>query len=185
MFTALSFKLFLWFGILLAGSSVYSLFVGERGRVRSGIGLARLVQRGEIRLRCALGDGPRRAPPAHTPRTSTPSVSVVLRAFPCLSFPVCRASLISCLSLCELFCFCLASVLSLVFFSVCPSLCPSLCVCLYVCPCLSTVRPKWLLSPDFLREGAPDIQIFKKSINSEKSNRIVIQNNHDYNYKDD
>ena len=104
-----------------------------------------------------------------------------------VSIPLSLVSCLSCISclLCELFCFCLASVLSLVFFSVCPSLCPSLCVCLYVCPCLSTVRPKWLLSPDFLREGAPDIQIFKKSINSEKSNRIVIQNNHDYNYKDD
>ena len=64
------------------------------------------------------------------------------------------APLVSCLScmsclLCDLFCFCLASFLSLsclvcVFFSVCPSLCPSLCLSVSVwtsvraclCPCV-------------------------------------------------
>ena len=128
--TALLFKLFLMFGILLAGSSVYSLFMGERGRVRSGIGLARLVRRGEIRLRCALGDGAAQG----TTRTHATHLDTLCLCRP-VSIPLSLVSCLSCISclLCEVFCFCLASVLSLVFFSVCPSLCPSLCVCLYVC----------------------------------------------------
>ena len=89
---------------------MYSLFVGESGRVRSGIGLTRLVRGGE-----------------------TPSVSLVSRFLSVASLISCL-SCISCL-LCDLFCFCLASVLSLsclvrVFFSVCPSLCRCLGWCL-------------------------------------------------------
>ena len=149
---------------------MYSLFVGERGRVKSGIGLARLVRGGEIQLRCALGDGPRRAPPAHTTHLDTlclsRPVSIPLSLISCLSRLLSCLSCISCL-LCDLFCFCLASVLSLsclvcVFFSVCPSLCPSLCLSVRLSVLVSpTVRPKWLLSPTpgFLREEAPDIQI--------------------------
>ena len=37
------FHLIILFGVLLADSAVYSLFAGERGLVRSGVGLARLV----------------------------------------------------------------------------------------------------------------------------------------------
>ena len=126
--TALLFKLFLWFGILLAGSSVYSLFVGERGRVRSGIGLARLVQGGEIRPRCALGDGPRRAPPLVSRFLSVTSLISCLSCISCL--------------LCELFpCFCSLSVLSCLCLLLCLSVLVSVsvpvCVCLYVCQCLS------------------------------------------------
>ena len=92
------------------------------------------------------------APPAHTPRTSTHSVSVVLQALPCLSFPVCRVSVllsVVCLPclLSVLFCFCLAFVfcLSILFLSflrlsVCPSVCVylSLTVAVGVCLCLSS-----------------------------------------------
>ena len=92
----------------------------------------------EIRLRFALGDGQRRAPPAHTPRTSTPSVTVVSRFLFVASLVSCL-SCISCL-LCDQFCFCLDSVLSLsclvcVFLclSVCLSLCPCLCLSVSVC----------------------------------------------------
>ena len=97
---------------------------------------------GEIRLRCALGDGPRRHHPhaRHAPGHPL-SQSSCEHAFVSRFLSV--ASLISCLScisclLCDLFFFCLASVLSLsclvcVFFSVCPSLCPSLCLSVSVC----------------------------------------------------
>ena len=110
---------------------------------RSGIGLARLVRGGEIRLRCALGDGLRRAPLG-----STPSVSVVLWAFLCLSFPVCRVSfMLSVVHLLSLVwpvlflpCFCPLSVLSCLCLFLCLSVPVSVsvlvCVCLYVWPCL-------------------------------------------------
>ena len=88
------------------------------------------------------------APPAHTPRTSTHSVSVVLQALLGLSFPVCRVSdllsvvCLSCLlSVLFLFlpCFCLLSVHLVFVFP--PSVRPHVCLCLCMptggCPCLS------------------------------------------------
>ena len=152
----------LCFGVLLAEFSVYSLFWGQRGRVRSGADLARLVRARDLGSSCSRGwvvqvtlffwtewsvsmcglwwggavavgfwsvsltthlTGGPHAPPAHTPRTSTLSVSNVLQAFPCLSLSV--ASLISCLS-CSVSALLLSSVcpdLFVSFFSVCPSLC--------------------------------------------------------------
>ena len=148
--TALFIQFFLWCGILLAGSSVYSLFVGERGRVRSGIGLARLVRGGEIRLRCALGDGPRRGTTrTHATQLDTlclsRPVSIPLSLVSCLSrllSLVCRASLVSCVT---------CSVSALLLSSLCPvlfvsfSLCVRPCVRLCACLCLS-VRLSVLVS---------------------------------------
>ena len=115
-------------------------FVGERGRVRSGIGLARLVRGGEIRLRCALGDGPRRAPPAthlDTLCLSRP-VSILLSLVSCLSrllSLVCRASLVSCVT-CSVSALILASLCPVLFVSFSLSVRPCVrlcaCLCLYV-----------------------------------------------------
>ena len=79
--------------------------------------------------------------PTHMPRTSTLSASVVLQAFPWLSFPVCRVSGLSCLL--SLVCpvlfrplFCPLSVLScFCLSSVCPCLSVSIGVCLSA-PCV-------------------------------------------------
>ena len=153
------------FGVLLGGPSLYSLFWDQRGRFRSGIGLARLVSEERSgffvlsvfgrasgwglldKVECVnvgLGwDGAVAVQsvslathltrdtrtPTHPPRTLTLSVSVLVKASFCLSFPVCRVLFLPCF--CPqsvLSCFCLSSVSLCLSVSVCDCWCP-VCVC--------------------------------------------------------
>ena len=119
------------------GPSEYSLFVGERGRVRSGIGLARLVQGGDPVSFVLSGMG--RA--GHHPHSLSRPVSIPLSLVSCLSrllSLVCRASLVSCVT-CSVSASLLSSLCAVLFVSFSP--CVRLCACL----CLS-VRLSLLVS---------------------------------------
>ena len=129
---------------------MYSFFVGERSRVRSGIGLTRLVRGGEIWLPlCSRGWAAQGTTRTHATHLDTLClsrlVSIPLSLISCLSrllSLVCRASLVSCVT-CSVSVLLLSSLCPVLFMSFSLSVRP--CVRLCACLCLS-VRLSVLVS---------------------------------------